>query len=243
MRSHPLKEVTVHGKQSYKAGGGLPRYLLPRSRISGSPRLHMQTQVATPQTERRVMKRHKRLVMDDDGIMKTQEVSEKELRKEVEASYPSRKILQGWPENAKIVLAVFAQTGIVKTALNAANIRGATLTGYRKRLKGFTQAWQRAKDSAADVLEQEAWNRAVEGDRQPIYYRGERVGSKRIKSDLLLMFLLKGTRPEKYNERGKTEHTGDILGLKELARLEKRMKRARTKAIIPAVKVKVLKEG
>ena len=42
--------------------------------------------------------------------------------------------------------------------------------------------------------------------RPPVYYQGKEVGQIRKFSDTLLIFLLKGARPETYRERH--EHTG-----------------------------------
>ena len=66
-------------------------------------------------------------------------------------------------------------------------------------------------EQAADVLEREAWRRASEGVKQPVFYQGEVCGHVRKYSDVLLIFLLKGARPDKYREQlatpaaGKTE--------------------------------------
>lgn len=152
--------------------------------------------------------------------------------------------MEGWPEKAKVALAAYALMGITKTALNAARIRAPQISLWKKKLPGFRMAWDRAKEMAADTLEQEAWDRAVTGQRQVVYYRGEKVGTRRVKSDNLLMFLLKGVRPEKFSEKAQGIDPGEaLLGLQALAKLGKRMKRAEKEAVIPAVKVKVLKEG
>jgi hypothetical protein len=58
----------------------------------------------------------------------------------------------------------------------------------------------------ADQLEQEARRRAHDGVRKPVYQGGKRVGYIQEYSDTLLIFLLKGLRPEKYRER--FEHSG-----------------------------------
>ena len=58
-----------------------------------------------------------------------------------------------------------------------------------------------ADKQALDVLESEAYRRAVKGVNKPIYYKGQRCGYVREYSDSLLIFLLKGNAPEKYRER------------------------------------------
>lgn len=62
---------------------------------------------------------------------------------------------------------------------------------------------------AADLLEEEAFHRAVEGRDVEIYYKGEKVGTKKIYSDRLLAFLLKGAFPDKYKDRVLQENVGD----------------------------------
>jgi hypothetical protein len=55
---------------------------------------------------------------------------------------------------------------------------------------------------ACDILEAEAHRRAVEGVEKPVgWYKGRPGGYVREYSDVLLIFLLKGLRPEKYKDR------------------------------------------
>lgn len=66
----------------------------------------------------------------------------------------------------------------------------------------YRAAYDRAIQAAADVLEAEAWRRGVDGVEEPVgWYRGEPGGKIRRYSDTLLIFLLKGIRPEKFRER------------------------------------------
>ena len=61
----------------------------------------------------------------------------------------------------------------------------------------FADAWDDAYDAGNDRLEDEAHRRAVDGVERPVTYRGEVVGSVREYSDVLLMFLLRGRRPDR----------------------------------------------
>ena len=65
----------------------------------------------------------------------------------------------------------------------------------------FAARWQEAYEEGTDVLEDEAHRRAVDGVGTPVYYGGKKIGETRKYSDMLLMFLLRGRRPEKYRER------------------------------------------
>jgi len=58
-----------------------------------------------------------------------------------------------------------------------------------------------ADKQALDVLESEAYRRAVKGINKPIYYKGQRCGYVREYSDTLLIVLMKARAPEKYRER------------------------------------------
>ena len=75
----------------------------------------------------------------------------------------------------------------------------------------FAAAWRKAFAEGTAALEDEALRRAVEGTEQPIYYAGQLVGSTRVYSDRLLMFLLKARRPEKYRERRGTHSSSSNL--------------------------------
>jgi hypothetical protein len=54
------------------------------------------------------------------------------------------------------------------------------------------------KEEAIGGLEDEAVRRAYEGWLKPVFYQGRQCGAVRRYSDKLLMFLLKGWRPERY---------------------------------------------
>ena len=73
-------------------------------------------------------------------------------------------------------------------------------------------------------MEEEARIRAMFGVKQPVFYKGEVCGSVRKYSDVLLIFLLKGLRPEVYREN--RHITGD-MNVTEQALLEARQRAAR----------------
>ena len=56
-------------------------------------------------------------------------------------------------------------------------------------------------DIGADALEDEAVRRAVDGVDEQVFYQGKACGVVRKYSDTLLIFLLKGRRPERYRDR------------------------------------------
>jgi hypothetical protein len=99
-------------------------------------------------------------------------------------------------------LTSLSDLGIVKAACEAAQIDRSTAYLAKAADPIFAQAWDDAMESAADVLEQEARRRAHEGIDEPVgFYKGEPSAYVRRYSDTLMIFLLKGARPEKFRER------------------------------------------
>jgi len=114
--------------------------------------------------------------------------------------------------------------GNVTIAANIAGVSRESAYRHRKTDKAFAEAWDDARDAACDLIEAEARRRAVDGVDEPVFYKGkplmqgiDRSGKrvpadspKAIKtvpvtikrySDLLLIFLVKAARPEKYRDR------------------------------------------
>lgn len=107
-----------------------------------------------------------------------------------------------------IFLAALAERGNVSDAAKAAKINRDTANEHRKRDQAFAAQWVEALEAAADVLEKEAWRRAHDGVLEPVFGRDAgpnagtvEVGQVRKYSDTLLIFLLKGARPDKYREK------------------------------------------
>jgi hypothetical protein len=100
-------------------------------------------------------------------------------------------------------LTAYAHTGNKRLAAKLAGIDRSAIyqPGWRDDRK-FEDALARAELMACDILEAEAYRRAVEGVEKPVgWYKGRPGGYVREYSDVLLIFLLKGIRPEKYRDR------------------------------------------
>ena len=80
----------------------------------------------------------------------------------------------------------------VRAACDAADVNRSTVYRWRDKWKTFADEWNEALEDACDVLEQEAWRRAMAEN-----------------SDRLLMFLLKAHRPDKFKDRQELEHKGE----------------------------------
>jgi hypothetical protein len=93
------------------------------------------------------------------------------------------------PNRVQKFLDTYAQTGSMTAAAKAAKI---SLAVHHRRLEtdpAYRKAFEGAQEQAVDLLEEEAFRRALEG------------------SDQLLMFLLRAWRPERYQERSTVEHS------------------------------------
>lgn len=108
-------------------------------------------------------------------------------------------------------LRVLARRGIVTSACEAADIDRGTAYDRRNNYPEFKVLWEEAEKKAADFLEETAWKRATDGTEKPVWYKGEQVGTELEYSDTLLIFLLKGNKPEKFKERTETEHSGKVV--------------------------------
>ena len=99
-------------------------------------------------------------------------------------------------------LAAFRETGNVRLACEVAKVGRSSHYRWLDKDPEYREAFELAKEDAADILEAEAYRRAVEGVEKPVgWYKGKPGGTVREYSDILLIFLLKALRPEKYRER------------------------------------------
>ncbi len=64
----------------------------------------------------------------------------------------------------------------------------------------YASAVDQAASSGVEALEDEARRRGMLGVEEPVFHNGERVDVIRKYSDTLLIFLLKGAKPEKYRD-------------------------------------------
>lgn len=96
------------------------------------------------------------------------------------------------------------------TASRAALAAGAprvTFYKLRENDERFAAAWDAAVDAGTDTMEDEAARRGTEGYDKPVFYKGTKVAMVREHSDMLLMFMLNGRRPEKFRQNVKLDAT------------------------------------
>jgi len=106
-------------------------------------------------------------------------------------------------------LELYTDCGNVSLAATGAGISRFTHYTWMKSDPVYKKAFEEdAQAILMDNLEAEMYRRARHGVEKPVYYKGERVDIIREYSDVLAIFLAKGGKPEKYNEKVVQEHVG-----------------------------------
>ena len=111
----------------------------------------------------------------------------------------------GWTEEKqRRFIEALADTGVVGLAAKAVGMTRESANRLRRSPHGaaFSRAWDAARAAAGSVIEDVAFERALEGVAQNIYDEdGAVVCTKRVYNDRLLMFLLRNLKPERYGRR------------------------------------------
>jgi hypothetical protein len=108
----------------------------------------------------------------------------------------------------KKFLNMLRQTCNVGESARAAGVGRSTAYEWRQTDPSFLAAWNEAEADGVDLLEKEAWRRAVEGWDRPIIHKGRVTGTYKVYSDKLIELLLKAHRPERFKDRVANEHSG-----------------------------------
>lgn len=114
-------------------------------------------------------------------------------------------------------LAAYARCGNLSEAARQAGVSRLSHYDWLARDERYAEVFAQAEEIAGDYLEAVARHRATRGWLEPVYYQGKKVGSVRRFSDTLLIFLIKGARPEKYRENATIRHTGPAGGAIQVA--------------------------
>jgi hypothetical protein len=97
-------------------------------------------------------------------------------------------------------LSALASFGVVTYACKQAKVSRPSAYERKASDPEFAARWQDAIEQAVENLEAEANRRARVGYLRPVYQKGELVGKVREYSDTLLIFLLKGLKPQVYRD-------------------------------------------
>jgi hypothetical protein len=149
----------------------------------------------------------------------TQRRKPKAAKKAVTAPKPAtpetpKKVNQHLPLPAnwqEVFVDTLRDTGQVTRACEVARVSRKTAYEYRKHDEAFATAWEDARRTSIQLLEDEAFRRAHDGTVKPIFQGGEEVGTVREYSDTLMIFLLKANDPEKYRERIDIKISGEVV--------------------------------
>lgn len=147
--------------------------------------------------------------------------STKELNEKMKTDLTAPKKRRGYHRNRKgqvkrskkspqrmnlFLKALHRNNGNVSKSAKAAGVCKHTVYQWRSKDEIFAQRWDIAVDEVMEVMEEEAYRRAVQGVEKPIFYKGQEIGTIKEYSDRLLEFMLSAKRG--YARNTKTEHTG-----------------------------------
>ncbi len=136
-------------------------------------------------------KRHPLFAARWDAVVAEQQFEWIAAKGEAVVKSDTRERLDGWNAvRQRAFLRALSETGTVKAASERVMISADAVYKLRKRSPGFARDFERALARSAPMLEQVAWERAVEGWDEPIVVKGEVVGTRRRYSETLLRTLL-----------------------------------------------------
>ena len=138
-------------------------------------------------------------VTDDDGAFVPPAYDPADYR-----WVPVRRVprLDGWTEEKqRRFIETLADTGLVNAAAKAVGM--SRESAYRLRRAGhgaaFARAWDAARHHAGGLIEDIAFERAIEGVEQEVYNDcGEVTATKLVHDNRLLKYLLSHLKPERY---------------------------------------------
>ena len=99
-------------------------------------------------------------------------------------------------------LAALSLTRSVILSARAAHVHKDTAYAHRKQDEEFAQQWQEAEADAIELLHALAFQRALEGDCEPILYMGLTVGYVRKYDSRLQIEMLRAHKPDTFKTAG-----------------------------------------
>lgn len=128
-------------------------------------------------------------------------------------------------------LVAFAHTGVIQRACEYAEVPRNMYYRWMEHDQDFVFTFRETQAEAVERLEDECRRRAENGIVKvtPIYFQGRKVGERveRVYSDLLLMFLLKALKPEKYREKFEAISPDEAMQLAEASLTDEQLSRIR----------------
>jgi hypothetical protein len=99
-------------------------------------------------------------------------------------------------------LAALALSRSPRLAARAAHVSPMTAYSHRRNDPEFAEQWEEAESHATDLIVGRAFQRALEGDCEPILYKGVVVGHVRRFDTNLQIAVLRALRPDKFKTPG-----------------------------------------
>lgn len=110
----------------------------------------------------------------------------------------------------RMFLEFFITTGSMAKACKEVEVPPSTISYHRVRDKAFGTAVEailkEIRPTQIAIAEESLFERAVNGVKKGVYFRGEKVDEETVYSDSLLEFFLETNYPEKYGKK----HSIDI---------------------------------
>lgn len=134
----------------------------------------------------------------------------------------------GWtPDRQRRFIAALADTGSVKAAAHRVNMtpEGAYLLRRHPEATEFRKAWEAALALGVQQLEDIALERALHGQKVPVYSYGKLIGSRIVHNDRLLMFMLRNRAPSRFAADGRVAERRATIGDPAFANQLSRLKR------------------
>ena len=117
--------------------------------------------------------------------------------------------LDGWTEEKqRRFIEALADTGLVGAAAKAVGMSRESAYRLRRSPHGaaFARAWDAARHHAGGLVEDIAFDRAIEGVEHEVYNDcGEVIGARLVHDNRLLKYLLSHLKPERYGPRARGE--------------------------------------
>jgi hypothetical protein len=105
-------------------------------------------------------------------------------------------------------LAALSMTHCVQLSCRSAKVSRDTAYEHRKRDPEFAKQWDEAVEHAIDLLHARTFQRALEGDLEPVFFMGMPVGYTRKFSDKLQIEMLRAYRPDRFKSPGTNVNIG-----------------------------------
>lgn len=109
----------------------------------------------------------------------------------------------GWtPERQIAFIEALAELACVRQAAEVVGLSITSAYNLRRRpeAQAFRLAWDAALDFAVKRLADAALSRAIHGVPEPIFYRGEQVGERRVFDERLTTFILRTRDPARFGK-------------------------------------------